>query len=155
METKIPDKERSVKKEDSLTKLIGDFGKWQLIVLGTVSLVKMNTGWVQLAILFLTPNLTFRCISLPNSTVDVQNSTCYEGCLKYEYDTSPFDNTIVSEWDLVCERRWLASFTQTMLQAGILVGSSIFGFFSDRSVPFLYKEDRGSLAHDVRLMLFW
>ncbi|CAH0596531.1 unnamed protein product [Chrysodeixis includens] len=132
METKIPSEEKSVKKEDSLTKLIGDFGKWQLLVLGTVSLVKLNTAWVQMAILFLTPNLTFRCVDLPNSTIEVQNSTCYGGCLKYEYDTSPFDNTIVSEWDLVCERRWLASFTQMMLQAGILVGSVIFGFFSDR-----------------------
>lgn len=138
METKISNQDKSVKKGDSFTNVIGDFGKWQLIVLVTVSLVKLNTAWVQLAILFLTPNLTFRCVNLPNSTIDVQNSTCYQGCLKYEYDTSPFDNTIVSEWDLVCERRWLASFTQTMLQAGILVGSTIFGFFSDRSVPFYF-----------------
>ncbi|XP_022815571.1 organic cation transporter protein-like isoform X2 [Spodoptera litura] len=122
----------SAKKEDSLANLLGDFGKWQLIVFASVSLVKLSSGWVQMAILFLTPNLTFRCADLANYTEEIMNNTCYKGCGKYEYDTSPFDNTIVSEWDLICERRWLASFNQTVLQVGILIGSTIFGFLSDR-----------------------
>ncbi|KAH9642626.1 hypothetical protein HF086_011219 [Spodoptera exigua] len=122
----------SVKKEDSLANLLGDFGKWQLIVFASVSLVKLSSGWVQMAILFLTPNLTFRCVDLGNFTEEIMNNTCYKECGKYEYDASPFDNTIVSEWDLICERRWLASFNQTVLQVGILIGSTIFGFLSDR-----------------------
>ncbi|XP_047034700.1 organic cation transporter protein-like [Helicoverpa zea] len=121
----------TTKKEDGFVKLIGDFGKWQCLVIATVSLVKLSSGWVQMAILFLTPNLTFRCVDM-NSTIEVENSTCYKECLQYEYDTSPFENTIVSEWDLICERRWLASFNQMMLQVGILIGSIIFGFLSDR-----------------------
>lgn len=122
----------SAHKEDSFAKLLGDFGRWQFLVFSTVSLVKLSSGWVQMAILFLTPNITFWCKDLGNSTDEIKNSTCYKDCLEYEYDTSPFESTIVSEWDLVCERQWLASFNQMMLQVGILIGSIIFGFMSDR-----------------------
>ncbi|XP_075984568.1 organic cation transporter protein-like [Anticarsia gemmatalis] len=122
----------SVPKQDPFAKLLGDFGRWQFLVFSTISLVKLSSGWVQMAILFLTPNLIFRCVNLGNSTEEVFNNTCYKDCLEYEYDTSPFDNTIVSEWDLICDRRWLASFTQMMLQLGVLVGSITFGFLSDR-----------------------
>ncbi|XP_045518256.1 organic cation transporter-like protein [Pieris brassicae] len=123
-------------KEDSLANLIGQFGRWQFLVFATVSLVKLSSGWVQMAILFLTPKLTFWCVEFRNGSASsapvVENSTCYSDCLKYDYDASPFDNTIVSEWDLVCERGWLASFTQMVLQLGILLGSIVFGFLSDR-----------------------
>lgn len=123
-------------KEDVLSKLVGQFGTWQFIVFSSVFLVKLSSGWVQMAILFLTPSITFWCAdfaeSTDNKTIIVENSTCYKDCLRYDYDTGLFDNTIVSEWDLVCERRWLASFTQMMLQLGILIGSIVFGFMSDR-----------------------
>ncbi|XP_053615863.1 organic cation transporter protein-like [Plodia interpunctella] len=67
-----------------------------------------------------------------NSTFLAEVSKCYKDCVNYEYDTSPMDSTIISEWDLVCERNWLASFTQMVLQSGILIGSIVFGFLSDR-----------------------
>lgn len=122
----------SDQKEDPFAKLIGEFGRWQIFVFATVSLVKLTSGWVQMAILFLTPNLNYRCINLLNTTEEILNDTCYKDCIEYEYDTSPFENTIISEWDLICERSWLSSFTQTMLQLGILIGSFIFGYMSDR-----------------------
>ncbi|XP_072933084.1 organic cation transporter protein-like [Epargyreus clarus] len=123
----------SKQKEDGLANLVGHFGKWQLLVCASVSLVKFSSGWVQMAILFLTPNLVFWCEDFgPNSTEVAKNSTCYDHCLKYAYDTSPFENTIISEWDLVCKKAWMASFTQMVLQLGVLIGSIMFGFLSDR-----------------------
>lgn len=120
-------------KEDAFAKLVGQFGRWQFIIFASVSLVKLSSGWVQMAILFLTPNLTYWCTEFgSNSTVEVLNSTCYDDCMKYEFDPSPMENTIVSEWGLVCERTWLASFTQMVLQFGVLFGSIMFGFLSDR-----------------------
>lgn len=136
--------------DDPFDRLLGHFGVWQLLVVVTISLVKLSSGWVQMAILFLTPNVNFWCSSVPsdsqitNATDALQisqeisnrtagaNNTCHPGCVKYEYDGSPMGNTIISEWDLVCDRRWLASFTQMMLQLGILIGSILFGFLSDR-----------------------
>ncbi|CAH2053985.1 unnamed protein product, partial [Iphiclides podalirius] len=122
----------AVQKEDAFASILGHIGAWQILVCSTVSLVKLSSGWVQMAVLFLTPKLTFRCGEFSNSSAIGENSTCYSGCLRYEYDTSPFENTIVSEWDLVCGRSWLASFTQMMLQLGVLLGSILFGFLSDR-----------------------
>lgn len=162
--------------DDPMEQLLGHFGRWQILIFGAVALVKLSSGWVQMAILFLTPNLTFWCsnmtmgladqdIMMSNLTIQdnstyfddnfafsntttfandfpdrafdsqyalVTNNTCYPECQKYEYDATPFDNTIISEWDLVCERRWLASFTQMVLQLGVLIGSIVFGFVSDR-----------------------
>ncbi|KAG6451359.1 organic cation transporter protein [Manduca sexta] len=127
--SQVPD---TAKREDRFEELVGQFGKWQMLIIGTVSLVKLSSGWVQMAILFLTPKLTFWCSNFANTSRIVENNTCYADCVKYEYDASPFDNTIVSEWDLVCDRSWLASFTQMILQLGILIGSILFGFLSDR-----------------------
>ncbi|XP_013147373.1 PREDICTED: organic cation transporter protein-like [Papilio polytes] len=122
----------SAKKEDGFANILGHIGRWQILVCATVSLVKLSSGWVQMAVLFLTPKLNFWCIEFSNSSRIVHNATCYDDCLKYEYDPSPFENTIVSEWGLICSRSWLASFTQTVLQFGILLGSILFGFLSDR-----------------------
>ncbi|KAM3958890.1 organic cation transporter protein [Aphomia sociella] len=120
--------------EDKFAKLVGHFGKWQFIVFSSVFLVKLSSGWVQMAILFLTPKLSYWCSEFDGNTtnIEVKNMTCYSNCVKYDYDTSPFYNTIISEWNLVCEKYWLASFTQMILQLGILIGSIVFGFLSDR-----------------------
>ncbi|XP_041982920.1 organic cation transporter protein-like [Aricia agestis] len=120
------------RKEDDLANLIGQFGKWQFILFATISIVKLSSGWVQMMILFLTPSSTFWCTSFDNATLVAENNTCYNNCLSYAYDNHPMDNTIVSEWDLICDRGWLASLTQTVLQFGILLGSILFGFLSDR-----------------------
>ncbi|XP_034836078.1 solute carrier family 22 member 6-A-like [Maniola hyperantus] len=122
-----------IKKEDALANLIGQFGKWQLIVIATVSLVKLSSGWVQMAIIFLTPNLVFWCADFGDNSTEVgSNMTCYANCVKYAYDSAPFENTIITEWGLVCERTWMASFAQMVLQLGVLIGSVMFGFLSDR-----------------------
>ncbi|KAL4719754.1 hypothetical protein ACJJTC_013314 [Scirpophaga incertulas] len=128
---------------DAFSRILGQLGTWQMIIFLSVSLVKLSSGWVQMAILFLTPSLKYWCVEFKSSVAPfgnntassigmVINSTCYKDCERYDYDTGPFDRTIVSEWDLICEKRWLTSFTQMVLQFGILIGSIVFGFMSDR-----------------------
>ncbi|KAI5645893.1 sugar transporter domain-containing protein [Phthorimaea operculella] len=120
-------------KDDSLSKLVGHFGRWQLLAITTICLIKFPTGWIQLEILFLTPKTTFRCVEFSsNKTAVGEVSTCYKDCARYEYDSSPMETSIISEWALICERQWLASFTQMLLQLGILIGSILFGFLADR-----------------------
>ncbi|CAI9731807.1 organic cation transporter protein-like [Octopus vulgaris] len=41
-------------------------------------------------------------------------------------------SSVVSEFDLVCERKWLKSTLQSMYFAGYLIGSIVFGVLSDR-----------------------
>nr|XP_050043153.2 solute carrier family 22 member 7-like [Dermacentor andersoni] len=53
-------------------------------------------------------------------------------CRKWDYDTSDASDSIVSRWDLVCDKRWLHKFTTiaNMLGAALLVPAA--GFVSDR-----------------------
>lgn len=46
-----------------------------------------------------------------------------------------FTETILSEWDLVCDKQYLADLAQTITMLGILFGNMVFGYLSDKWVP--------------------
>ncbi|XP_060801369.1 organic cation transporter protein-like, partial [Amyelois transitella] len=77
-----------------------------------------------MAIIFLAPSTPYQCLNTK------MKNTC--PCLNPVYDSSIFELTIISEWNLICNRRWMASFTQTFFQLGTLLGSILFGMASDR-----------------------
>ncbi|XP_076064207.1 organic cation transporter protein-like [Oratosquilla oratoria] len=52
-------------------------------------------------------------------------------CSKRVYNLTQFSSTVVTQWDLVCDRRALYSTTQSAAQAGKLVGSIVFGYLTD------------------------
>ncbi|CAK6446692.1 unnamed protein product [Pipistrellus nathusii] len=54
---------------------------------------------------------------------------CLDG---YIYDTSKWDSTVVTQWDLVCNREWFAKLIQPTFMVGVLLGALIFGYLSDR-----------------------
>lgn len=54
---------------------------------------------------------------------------CTEGFI---YDQTKWQSTIVTEWDLVCQREWLAKLTQPTFMLGVLLGAVIFGDIADR-----------------------
>ncbi|XP_066466528.1 solute carrier family 22 member 6-A-like [Tiliqua scincoides] len=64
-----------------------------------------------------------------NETTRADTEPCTDG---WAYDRSVFTNTIVSEWDLVCESRTLRQMAQSLYMAGVLIGSVLFGSLSDR-----------------------
>lgn len=66
----------------------------------------------------------FEYIWSGNKTVEA----CTGGFL---YDTSEV-YSIVTAWDLVCEREWLAKFTQPTFMLGVLIGALVFGDIADR-----------------------
>ena len=48
---------------------------------------------------------------------------------------SAFDNFVtLLQFDLVCDRQWLLTQSQTYNMAGMLVGIFVFGWFGDRFV---------------------
>ncbi|XP_066571423.1 organic cation transporter protein-like [Amia ocellicauda] len=53
-------------------------------------------------------------------------------CQAWEYDTSVFSSTVVTEWDLVCERSWMRQLDTVLFMLGCLVGSSPVGWVADR-----------------------
>lgn len=116
---------------DKLVNAIGQFGKWQLMLwLLIASPIKISSAWQQLGIVFLAPPTSFMCVET-NLTNIIEMNTCYSDCVGYNYYTD-FENTIISQFDLICEKAWLSNFTQTICMFGVLMGSIIFGFIADR-----------------------
>lgn len=61
--------------------------------------------------------------------VNNQTDMCYNG---WTYSSEPYGTTIVSQWDLVCDRASLVEFSQSVLIIGVTVGSIGFGYLADR-----------------------
>lgn len=53
-------------------------------------------------------------------------------CEHFVYDRSVFDETLVTEFDLVCSEKWKKGFIGVMYMIGLFIGSYIIGFISDR-----------------------
>ncbi|XP_078516573.1 solute carrier family 22 member 6-A-like [Lissotriton helveticus] len=71
----------------------------------------------------LTQNATFE------NMTSIDKQPCTDG---WTYDTSVFASTIITEWDLVCDRRTRRQMAQSIYMAGVLVGAIVFGGLSDR-----------------------
>ncbi|XP_059811407.1 solute carrier family 22 member 6-A-like [Hypanus sabinus] len=54
---------------------------------------------------------------------------CTDG---WVYDRSQFTSTIVTEWDLVCDRKSLKRMVQSIYMAGLLIGACVLGRLSDK-----------------------
>lgn len=55
-----------------------------------------------------------------------------ESCNGYEFDHSQVEQSIVTEWNLVCEKEWLSKLAQPSLMLGVLIGALLFGDIADR-----------------------
>ncbi|CAH0683059.1 unnamed protein product [Spodoptera exigua] len=130
LETEKKDVENQSVEEDPLTKAIGALGKWQIWICFVVFLVKFPVAWHQMSIIFLAPPMNFTCAA--TQVEDHFDNVCHANCTDFEYDRSIFKETIISQWDLVCDRQWLKNLTQTIFMLGILVGNMMFGHLSDR-----------------------
>ncbi|CAH2084661.1 unnamed protein product [Euphydryas editha] len=100
--------------------LIGNFGKYHTWLCIIIFLSKFFVAFHQMAIFFLAPLVQYTC---------PQNNTC---CDIPVYDKTDFTRTIVTEWNLICQKSWLKDFTQTIFQFGVLIGSLTLGLASDR-----------------------
>ncbi len=59
-----------------------------------------------------------------NKTVD--------SCGGFVYDHSEIEQSIVTDWDLVCEKEWMAKLAQPTFMLGVLIGALVFGDAADR-----------------------
>ncbi|EEC15303.1 organic cation/carnitine transporter, putative [Ixodes scapularis] len=74
------------------------------------------------------------------SRVSPTNSTCLasdfsnisRGCDRWIYATTEFEETIVTEFNIVCKDEWLVSFSQSLFMLGVMVSAVVFGHISDR-----------------------
>ncbi|NXR34323.1 S22A7 protein, partial [Zosterops hypoxanthus] len=70
---------------------------------------------------------------LLNSSLQPENKSIIQHCQHgWVYDHSQFTSTISTQWDLVCEQRWLNQATATFFFIGVTMGAVVFGYLSDR-----------------------
>lgn len=63
-----------------------------------------------------------------NPPLDVSSSNhSEERCENWEYDTETYGDTVVSQWNLVCERKWILMLQSTIFMAGAMVAAPILG----------------------------
>uniref|UniRef100_A0A671X0X4 Solute carrier family 22 member 16 n=1 Tax=Sparus aurata TaxID=8175 RepID=A0A671X0X4_SPAAU len=66
-------------------------------------------------------------------TYDFDGNKTAKACDKnFVYDHSEVYQSIVTDWDLVCEREWLAKLCQPTFMLGVLIGALVFGDIADR-----------------------
>lgn len=79
-----------------------------------------------------------QCVSY--SRVDSNSTSCLatdfsntsQSCNRWVYDTAEFEETIVTEFNIVCKDEWLVSFSQSVFMIGVMVSAVLFGHISDR-----------------------
>jgi len=54
-----------------------------------------------------------------------------EKCSKYNYTSELFDETVVTQWDLVCENSFRSSLISSLSLCGLLIGALLFGYLGD------------------------
>lgn len=124
----VPDASKALHASDPIQNAMGQFGKWHYLVCGVIFLLKFPVAWHQMSIIFIAPNIGFRC-----ADPDIADK-CSANCTEYEFDRSTFTETLQTTWNLVCQRAQLANLSQTIFMFGILVGNIVFGTLADKWV---------------------
>ncbi|XP_070705830.1 solute carrier family 22 member 16 [Pempheris klunzingeri] len=66
-------------------------------------------------------------------TYDFDGNKTVRACTgSFVYDHTEVHQSIVTDWDLVCEQEWLAKLCQPTFMVGVLIGALVFGDIADR-----------------------
>jgi len=162
---KAPAIPQSGPKEDQITAVIGEVGRWQLEKILIVFLAAAPGLAHIFHAGFITPKQKFWCEKAINQTTQEEilppwtvqykynetfNQTflvnpremtdnkskllghCIPGCVDYDFDHTFWQATMITEWDLVCEKSWLKTLAKLLLFTGFALGSFCSGLVSDR-----------------------
>lgn len=80
----------------------------------------------------LSPCLKMLRLDAINFQYEFFGNKTVESCGGFVYDHSEVEQSIVTDWDLVCEKEWLAKLTQPTFMLGVLIGALVFGDVADR-----------------------
>lgn len=115
------------------------FGLWHLPIVLIAVCRGIASAMLMMIINFAAPKTDFKC-SHGVSNATSEESRCWQRgingtvtkCSSWEYDHTVFSTTMIEEWDLVCDRSWLRSMSQSLYLGGMLFGSLIFPHISDK-----------------------
>jgi len=148
-------------KGDQITNVIGEIGRWQLEKI-LIVFIAAAPGLAHIFHAgFITPKQRFWCeqardlatgedipppwnVVYPetnesflvypgNMTTDKKlQGHCVAECVDYGFDDSFWVSTMITEWDLVCEKSWLKTLAKLLLFTGFALGSFCSGLVSDK-----------------------
>ena len=119
--------------KDQIVNVIGEIGWWQVEKSLIVFLVSIP-GLAHIFLLpFLMPKVKFWCENgVENETIESYAiSNCSYACKDYIFDNTEWMETIISEWDLVCEESYLPVIAKMIFFSGFAVGTFVAGLVSD------------------------
>lgn len=99
---------------------------------------KLPIFWHVLNLIFLSPPVNYSCKSLlksPINNLTLMINFC--PCDAPSWDQVVFTETTQTKFNLICDRAWLVSFSESITFVGTLIGSFLFGFLSDKYVDFI------------------
>ncbi|XP_069571487.1 solute carrier family 22 member 7-like [Brachyistius frenatus] len=103
------------------------FGNLTLSQKLTVGVPVQQDGALSSCQMFSKPQ--YQHLSGSKSGEDALTVQCQNG---WVYDNSTFKSTLVTEWDLVCSRKWMNKATAAIFFIGVMFGAPVFGFLGDR-----------------------
>ncbi|KAK3093101.1 hypothetical protein FSP39_011054 [Pinctada imbricata] len=125
----------------------GGFGRFQIIHICIVLVSKISITWslIMMAFAGATPDWWCQSANLDsnatgsgfwNMTSGLYSKSCSvklngssQACPSKNFDSNM--NTIVSEWELVCDKKWVTATISTIQMAGLLVSGFLSGQFAD------------------------
>lgn len=113
---------------------IGAFGKWQFHICVILFVWRIPETWAWDVDTFLTYSDSFEC-------VDSSIPMCDPKCPAYNYTGSLFPHTIITEWNLVCDRAHLVALSTAIYRLGTIGGCFVYGTISDKYDLSAYGRD--------------
>ncbi|XP_063002347.1 solute carrier family 22 member 6-A-like [Elgaria multicarinata webbii] len=94
-----------------------------------ISIPRDATGKPEKCRRFVTPRWHLNGSATGGNETQGDTEPCHDGWI---YDRSIFANTIIMEWDLVCNLRTRRQMAQSIYMGGVLAGALVFGSLADR-----------------------
>ncbi|XP_063218284.1 organic cation transporter protein-like isoform X2 [Bacillus rossius redtenbacheri] len=146
---------------DEVFKYLGEFGRYQKRLYFMLCLPAVVSALHKLGSVFLQAKAAHRCrlpwedehagYALPDHVANMSYpwdpqeggwSSCLlldanltggsRACSAWVFDQTLYGSSTVMEFDLVCSRSWIPATTDAVFMSGDLIGSTLFGYFSDK-----------------------
>ena len=121
-----------------------DCGLYQFISFLFISIAwSVGNGWYAYVSVFSGYTPPFECDTqhMFNATTSLSDSKCSAvdlftnetiKCTKWKYDNSQLLSTIITEFDLVCEKDYYFELAYSLEQIGYIIGTLIFSYIADK-----------------------
>ena len=131
---------------DDLIVYLGEFGRFQKLLFFFMSFPSASMAIAVYAFIFLEYEPSFQCneqscqtnetyqcqYPIYDDLCQITEPTLFEECDNFTFNNDLFSSTTVTEFKAVCSSSYLADVSKTTYMSGMLFGSFLFGWLSDR-----------------------